>query len=112
MKIDYHSTRKNKSRQPMTNATSRSAVNSKESTIHQIVKSTLVDTHPHKAKKNITTTVQDSSIGSKPLITLSAMGFISATYSENLSSEQPKATPSPITNKFAEGRKDLTNPKA
>jgi hypothetical protein len=40
------------------------------------------------------------------------MGFISATYSENFSSEQPTATPSPIGDKFVEGRKDLTNPKA
>ena len=79
---------------------------------NQNVKSTLVDTQPHKAKKNITTTVQDSSVGSKPLITLSTMGFIFVTYSENCSSEQPTATPSPIGDKFAEGRKDLTNPKA
>ena len=96
----------------MTKATSRSTVNSKESTIHQNVKSTAMDTRPHKSQRNFTTIVQASGAGSKPLITLSAMGFISATYSENLSSEQPKATPSPITNKFAEGRKDLTNPKA
>ena len=77
-----------------------------------ILKSTAVDTNPHKSQKNITTTVQVSGAGSKPLITLSAMGFISATYSENCSSEQPTAIPSPIKDKFAEGRKDLTNPKA
>ena len=65
-----------------------------------------------KAKGILQTTVQDSGAGSKPLITLSAMGFISATYSENCSSEQPTATPSPIGDKFAEGRKDLTNLKA
>jgi hypothetical protein len=47
-------------------------------------------------QKNITAIVQDSGTGSKPLITLSAMGFISATYSENCSSEQPTTTPSPI----------------
>jgi hypothetical protein len=40
------------------------------------------------------------------------MSFISTTYSENFSSEQPMATPSPIKDKFTEGRKDLTNPKA
>ena len=68
--------------------------------------------HPHKIKKNTTTIVQASSAGSKSLIILSAMGFVSATYSENFSSEQPTATPSPIRDKFAEGRKDLTNPKA
>ena len=77
-----------------------------------MIKSTTVDTYPPKSQKNITIIVQASGAGSKPLITLSVMGFIFATYSENLSSEQPKATPSPITNKFAEGRKDLTNPKA
>ena len=78
----------------------------------QNVKSTSVDTQPHKSQKNITTIVQGSGAGSKPLITLSAMGFISATYSENFSSELPMATPSPIGDKFAEGRKDLINPKA
>ena len=37
-------------------ATNRSVVNSKEkSTIHPNVKSTAVDTHPHKSQKNITT---------------------------------------------------------
>ena len=69
--------------------------------------------HIHtKAKRTLQIIVQDSGAGSKPLITLSAMGFISVTYSENCSSEQPTATPSPIGDKFAEGRKDLTNPKA
>ena len=69
--------------------------------------------HIHtKAKKILQTTVQGSGAGSKLLITLSAMGFISTTYSENCSSEQPTATPSPIGDKFAEGRKDLTKPKA
>jgi len=77
-----------------------------------MIKSTTVDTHPHERQKNITTTIQDSGAGSKPLITLSAMGFISTTYSENLTSKQPTATPSPIGDKFAEGRKDLTNPMA
>ena len=71
-----------------------------------------MDTHPQKSQKNITTNVQASGAGSKPLITLSAMGFISTTNLENFSSEQPTATPSPIGDKFAEGRKDLTNPKA
>ena len=71
-----------------------------------------MDSHPHKSQEDITITVQDSGVGSNPLITLSAMGFISATYTENCSSEQPTATPSPIGDKFAEGRKDLTNPKA
>ena len=74
-------------------------------TIHQNVKSTQKDSHPHKNREDITTTVQASGAGSKLLITLSAMGFISATYSENFSSEQPTATPSPIGDKFAEGRK-------
>ena len=70
-------------------------------------------THTHtKSQEDITTTVQTSGTGSKPLITLSAMGLISATYSENHSSEQPTATPSPIKDKFTEVRKDLTNPKA
>jgi len=69
------------------------------------------DTHT-KSQEDITTTVQASGAGSKLLITLSAMGFISATYSENCSSEQPAPTPSPIKDKFTEGRKDLTNPKA
>jgi hypothetical protein len=64
------------------------------------------------SQKKITTNIQASGAGSKLLITLSAMGFISATYSENRSSEQPTATPSPIKDKFTEGRKDLTNPKA
>ena len=71
-----------------------------------------MDTHPQKSQKNITTIVEASSAGSKPLITLSAMGFISAIYSENFLSEQPTAIPSPIRDKFAEGIKDLTNPKA
>jgi hypothetical protein len=34
------------------------------------------------------------------------------TYSENCPSEQPRATPSPIGDKFVEGRKDFTNPRA
>ena len=46
--LDYHSTRRNKSRQPMTKATNQSAVNIKESTIHQNVKSTPIDTRIHK----------------------------------------------------------------
>ena len=71
-----------------------------------------MDSHPHKSQEHITTIVQASGTGSKLLITLSAMGFISATYLENRSSEQPTATPSPIKDKFTEGRKDLTNPKA
>ena len=65
-----------------------------------------------KSQEDITTTVQASGAGSKLLITLSAMCFISVTYSENCSSEQPMATPSPIKDKFTEGRRDLTNPKA
>ena len=65
-----------------------------------------------KSQEDITTTVQASGAGSKLLIILSAMGFISATYSKNRSSEQPTATPSPIKDKFTEGRKDLTNLKA
>ena len=70
-------------------------------------------THTHtKSQEDITTTVQASGAGSKLLITLSAMGFSSVTYSENRSSEQPTATPSPIKDKFTEGRKDLTNPRA
>jgi hypothetical protein len=77
-----------------------------------MLKSTAVDTHPHKSQKNITADVQASGAGSKPLITLSAIGFISMTNSKNFSSEQPMATPSPIIAKFAEGRKDFTNPKA
>ena len=92
-------------------ATSRLGINSKESTVHQSVKSTSVDSYPHKSQEHITTIVQASSAGSKLLITLSAMGFISMTYSENRSSEQPTATPSPIKDKFTEGRKDLTNRK-
>jgi hypothetical protein len=71
-----------------------------------------VDTHPQKSQKNIKTNVQALGAGSKPLITLSAMGFISVTYSEDFSSEQPTATPSPKRAKLADGRKDLTNPKA
>ena len=94
-------------RQPVDQSSSQ-----KKSTIHPNVKSTIVDTHPHKSQKNITTNVQASGAGSKPLITLSAMGFISTTNLENFSSEQPTATPSPIRAKFAEGRKDFTNPKA
>ena len=73
-------------------------------------KSIAVDTHPHK--RILQEDVQASGAGSKPLITLSAMGFISSTYSENCSSEQPTTTRSPIRDKFVEGRKDLTNPKA
>ena len=69
------------------------------------------DTHT-ESQEDITTTVQASNAGSKLLITLSAMGFISTIYSENRSSEQPTATPSQIKDKFMEGRKDLTNPKA
>ena len=70
-------------------------------------------THIHiRAKRILQQNGQASGAGSKPLITLSAMGFISTTNSENFSSEQPMATPSPIRAKFAEGRKDLTNPKA
>ena len=38
-------------------ATSRSAVNSKEGTIHQNVKSTAMDNWPHKNQEDITTTV-------------------------------------------------------
>ena len=38
-------------------ATSRSAVDSKESTIHQNIKSTGMDTRPHKNQEDITTTV-------------------------------------------------------
>ena len=68
--LDYHSTRRNKSRQPMSKATSQSAVNLKESTIHQNVKSTSTDTRPHKSQRNITVTVQDSGAGSNPLITV------------------------------------------
>ena len=69
--------------------------------------------HIHtKAKRTLQKIIQDSGAGSKPLITLSAMGFISATNSENRSSEQPTAIPSPIRDKFAEGIKDLINPKA
>ena len=71
-----------------------------------------MDSFHTKAKRILQTIVQDSGAGSKPLITLSMMGFISATYLENFSSEQPMATPSPIKDKFAEGRKDLTNPRA
>jgi hypothetical protein len=65
-----------------------------------------------KAKGILQTTVQASGVGSNPLITLSAMGIISATYLENFSSEQPTTIPSPIRDKFAEGRKDFTNPRA
>ena len=65
----------------------------------------------HTKAKRILQNVQASGAGSKPLITLSAMGFISATNSENFSSEQPMATPSPISAKFVEGRKDFINPK-
>ena len=65
-----------------------------------------------KSQEDITTIDQASGAGSKLLITLSAMGFISATYSENHSSEQPTVTPLPIKDKFTEGRKDLTNSKA
>ena len=54
--VDYYGTQNQ--RQPMTmlheKASSRSAVNSKESTIHQNVKSTAVDTHPHESQVNIT----------------------------------------------------------
>ena len=49
---------------------------------------------------------------SKLLITLSAMGFVFSTYSENFSPEQPTATPSPMRAMFAKERKDLINPKA
>jgi len=68
-------------------------------------------TRIHTKAKRILQSVQASSAGSKPLKTLSAIGFISATNSENFSSEQPTATPSLMRAKFAEGRKDLTNPK-
>ena len=80
-----------------------------KSTIHQNVKSTQEDSHPNKNQEDITTTVQASGAGSKLLITLSATGFISVTYLENHSSKQPMATPSPIKDKFTEGRRDLTN---
>ena len=70
-------------------------------------------THIHtKAKRILQQNVQASGAGSKPPITLSAMGFISVMYLENFSSEQPTAIPSPIRDKFAEGIKDLINPKA
>jgi len=66
--------------------------------------------HTHTKAKRILQNVQASGAGSKTLITLSAMGFISATNSENFSSEQPMATPSPIRARFVEGRKDFINP--
>jgi hypothetical protein len=72
-------------------------------------------THIHtRAKRILQQNVQasPSGTGSKPLITLSAIGFISATYPENFSSEQLMATPSPIRAKFTEDIKDFTNPKA
>ena len=72
------------------------------------IQSTQVDTCSHKAKKyynNVQASSSDD--GSKPMITLSAMGFISSTYLENFSPEQPTTTPSPIRAKFAERKKKI-----
>ena len=96
-------------------ATTRSVFNSKKKVLYIQMLKVLQWTHIHtRAKRILQQNVQayPSGTGSKPLITLSAIGFISATYPENFSSEQPTATPSPIRAKFAEGRKDFTNPKA
>ena len=58
------------------------------------IQSTPVDTCSHKAKEyynNVQASPSDDY--SKPLITLSAMGFIYSTYLENFSPEHPIATP-------------------
>ena len=93
--LDYRSTRTNKSRQPISKATSQSAVKRKN-TIHQNVKSTQADSHPHKSQ-------EDNLISDGLHLRDIFREFLLRTANGNAS---------PIKDKFTEGRKDLTNPKA